>query len=218
MVGNRAVEGVFVENRFLHPGMNFGLAFPKGWEGANSPSAVFAQRPDEKGVIVLSLAGEGDDPVEVAKAFMQENELRGQLRPLELGALAAVEGETESGDRHSRSAVYLMWIASGGFVYQILGVCPISEYAELRGVFRGVAASFHPLSRAEREEIFEKRLRVAIAQKGETLGALLERSHNAWEPERAAVANGMELGTALEAGALAKIAVLEAYTRAAADD
>jgi predicted Zn-dependent protease len=196
VVGNRAAEGVFVENRFLHPGMNFALAFPKGWEGANSPS----------------------DPLEVAEAFMQESELRGQLRPLELGALAAVEGETESDDKHGHSAVYLFWVASGGFVYQIVGVCPISEYAELRGVFRGAAASFHPLSRSEREEIFEKRLRVATAHKGETLGALLERSHNAWEPERAAVANGVELETELVAGTPVKIAALEPYTRSPAGE
>jgi predicted Zn-dependent protease len=218
VVGERAAEGVFVENRFLQPDMDFAITFPEGWKTVNSRSAVGAQSSDEKGAVVLKLAGEGDDPMQAANAFASSYGLKGQLRSLEVGGLTAVEGETEVVRGSARSAVYLMWIASNGLVYQIAGACPSADYERLGGAFRATATSFHPLRRDERKQIFEKRLRVTIARQGETLDALLQRSQNAWEPKRAAVANSMELGTTLEAGALAKIAVLEPYTKAAADD
>jgi len=212
VVGDRAAEGVFVENRFLQPDMDFGLSFPEAWKTVNGRSAVSAQSPDEKGMIVLTVAGKGDDPMEVADAFARQHPLQVRPHPLEVGSLTAAESETETGPVHDRSAVYLMWIASGDLVYQIAGVCPSSDYAKLRPDFRATATSFHPLSQAERKEIFEKRLRLVPAREGETLSVLLERTDNAWEPERAAVANGVELDTALEAGMLTKIAVPEPYT------
>lgn len=215
VVGGRAAEGVFVGSRFLQPDMDFAVAFPEGWKTANARSAVSAQSPDEKGVLILSVAEEGKDPRETADAFAQKHALRAPLRPIEIGELAAVETEAELGSMLDRSSVYLVWIASGGLVYQIAGVCPSSHYKELRPVFRGTATSFHTLSRTEREQISEKRLRLVAARKGETFGALLERSGNAWEPKRAAVANAVELDTKLAAGALTKIAVPEPYRRAA---
>jgi predicted Zn-dependent protease len=218
VVGDRAAEGVFVENRFLQPDMDFAITFPKGWETINSRSAVLAQSSDEKGAVVLKLAGEGDDPMQAANAFARDHGLRGQLRPLEVGGLAAVEGETEVVRGSDLSGVYLMWITSNGLIYQIAGVSPSSDYKRFRGAFRETATSFHTLSRDERKQIFEKRLRLTTARKGETLSALLRRSQNAWEPKQVAIANGIELSTALAAGAPVKIAVLEPYTNAATDD
>jgi hypothetical protein len=56
-------------------------------------------------------------------------------------------------------------------------------------------------------------LRIARANGGETLAALVERSSSAWSAERTAIANALDSGARLEKGRAVKIAVRAPYRR-----
>ena len=74
-----------------------------------------------------------------------------------------------------------------------------------------MARSFRPLEPDERELIQETRLRVVEAAEDETLAELSARTHNTWDLNRTAVANGLFIDSHLRAGRLVKVAVQQTY-------
>ncbi len=206
LVGASAKEGVFDKNKFHHPVLNLSVAFPKRWETFNTANAVGAGSPDQNAVVILTLAGEGDDPAEAARSFRTESGVRARnIESFRIGSLKATRSQIETGGFFSRRSVELTWIAHGGHIYQIAGVSKAGEFGNYRPTFVAVAKSFHPLRQAERDSIREDRLRVTRAQKAETVESVLDRSGSRWNPEAAAVANGVEVDTPFEKGRPVKI-------------
>jgi predicted Zn-dependent protease len=211
VVGERAAEGVFVGNRFLQPELDFALTFPKDWETTNGRDHVAARSPDKKGFLVLQIVGEGEDPLEAARAFAKKHSLRDEPQALRIAGLAAAQAVSES----SRSTlVHLTWVAHGGRVYQLAGISPAESFAAQVSLFDAAGRSFRPLKQAERAEIRESRLRVTGARAGETLEQLVERTGSSWTPEETAVANGIKVGVALPDGKPIKLAMPEPYRSA----
>ncbi|NIN65918.1 MAG: M48 family metalloprotease, partial [Anaerolineae bacterium] len=62
LVGNSPAEGVFFENQFLQPDLDFTLHFPPKWDTVNAPNLVAAKAPDEDVLVLVQLVGQGDDP------------------------------------------------------------------------------------------------------------------------------------------------------------
>jgi predicted Zn-dependent protease len=214
LVGPGAKEGVFDGRDFLHPELGFALAFPEGWETANSPQVVGASAPDGDAVVVLALVAEGDDPVQAARAYRAKSGARvSEPQRMSVGGLPAARAELRSGGFFSRHAAEITWVAYGGRVYQITGASSEGDFHAVQPAFRAVAGSFHPLQPAERGAIREDRLRLVAARAGETLEQVVERSGCRWAPERAAVANGIQVGSRYDSGALVKITRAEHYTQ-----
>jgi predicted Zn-dependent protease len=210
-VGPAASEGVFIDGRFLHPDLGFGVTFPEGWETANTRNAVGAIQKDQLGQVVVEIVAEGTDPMEQALAFDREVRLADTPRRRTISGLQAAQAECELGGRRDRLRVLVTWIAHRGRIYRVSGVAAERHFGPLEPRFAAVAQSFHPLTDAERAEIHQDRLRIASAREGEQLEALGARTHNQWSVERTAVTNGIEVGTGLAAGQLVKIAVAEPY-------
>ncbi len=206
LVGASASEGVFDGNRFLHPGLNLAVAFPTSWVTANTSQAVGATSPDKDAVVVLTLAGEGVDPVAAARAFRTESGQRVRdLESFKIGSLDATRSRLETGGFFSRRSVDLTWIAYAGRIYQIAGISASSNFQDFQPTFVAVSKSFHPLRQAERDSIREDRLRVVRAHKGEKIEEILERSGSRSDPEAIAVANGVQADTRFDSGAPVKI-------------
>ena len=60
-----------------------------------------------------------------------------------------------------------------------------------------------------------KRMRISVAQGGESLSQLGRRVGNRWDPNETAVANGLHVAEPLEAGQLVKIARREPVEQSA---
>jgi predicted Zn-dependent protease len=210
LVGPNPAEGVLVESDFLHPELGFALAFPREWKTQNQPQFVVAVPPEgeERTAIVLALAGEGEDPVEAAKADELDESLLAELERLEINGLRAARVVTEGGD----FGFDLTWIAHGEHVYRIASVSPGSEFARHRDSFLGVAESFRPLRAEDRARIREERLRVRSARKGESLAAFVERTGGTRSPEETAIANGLDADARLGHGQLLKVPISQRYT------
>jgi predicted Zn-dependent protease len=210
LVGPNPAEGVFVEGEFLHPELGFALSFPPAWENENKQHFALAVAPEEKGktAIVLSLAGEGEDPSEGARADELDERLVRELEPVEINGLRAVRLVTEK----RGSGFDLTWIAHGGRVYRIAGVSPVSDFARYRDTFAAAARSFRPLGSSDWPRIRENRLRVRPSREGEGLSEFLERTGGAGSVEETAVANGLEDDVRLDGGQLLKVAIPQRYT------
>lgn len=210
-VGENAAEGVFRDALFLHPDMNFVIEFPEGWKTVNTQSAVYASAEAGDGVVALEVVAEGDDPAAYFEKVNADND--GELRPtlLKIGSLDAIRTGVEKRGRGGTQTIELTWIGYQGQIYQVTGVMLKRRAAEYQPLVRAWAESFRPLTSAQRRSITQDRLRIARAREGESLVALADRMGTPWEPERVAVANALQEGATLDAGALVKVSIAEPY-------
>ena len=182
-----AYEGVFRENRFLHPDLGFSLRFPPGWRTHNEPSQVFAVAPFRDGVVLMHGPSLGDDPRAAAEDFATREGLELENpQVLRIAGLSAYRAKAVAGMEPGARRKY-------------------------RALFRRFAHGFRPLSDEERDSVRELRLRSVRALEGESLAALSTRSGNQWDLLYTAVANGLQVDTRLEEGQRIKIARLERY-------
>ncbi len=216
-VGVPASEGVFEEERFLHPDLDFMLRFPDGWTTLNTRAAVGAFSPRRDANVYLEYQTRGDDPQKAAEEFLAKSEREGvriaieKMQPLTLGEAKAfrIEGSVVSG---GNASVVLTWIAYRGSILRLTGAAPSSAAASrYHGTFVAVARSFRPLPEGWRSRIEEERLRVEPAHAGESLQAFSQRTGNGWDLLTTAVVNGIFSDASLHEGELLKIAVTEAY-------
>jgi predicted Zn-dependent protease len=209
LVGPSPAQGVFVDDAFFHPQLGFAWRVPAGWEHDNQPGAVIAVDPASEGrvALLLQLAGEGDDPVAVAVAEGLGEEHRRALHRLEIGGRPAAQLElTRGGD-----AALLTWLALGGRVYRVVGICPVAELGARHAQFVDATRALRELTPADRGRIEAARLRVLVSRPGESVEALAERAESPWSPARIAIANDLDAAAPLAAGARVKLPVREAW-------
>ena len=212
VVGQSAADGVFQEQTFVHPELGIAVTFPKGWKTRNERDGVGATAPDGRAAIVLEV-GEGDDPAAAVAALDKESgsNLSSRIERLTIDGHPAVHlvGQAMSSD--GPLAVDLTWVAVGGRVFRLLGATKPETFDRHASTFRATAATFHEPTAAERARVRETRLRIVRAREGESIAALVERSHSVWRDDMTAIVNGLERYAPLTGGQAVKVAVSEAY-------
>jgi predicted Zn-dependent protease len=214
LVDEDPAEGVVRDSSFLHPDLDLHLAFPPGWRVQNGREAVGAQAPDGAALLVLQGQEQGSDPRAAAERFLRANEQA--LALVEHGAFRAAgvpayRVRARVSLQQGTAGGEFFWLAQRGTVYRLQGLAPAQRFASFVPAFRESAASFRPLTKAERASIRERRLRVVAARAGESLASLTERAGNVWRSEQVALANGLEPGATLSAGRRVKVAVEVPY-------
>jgi len=210
VVGQRAANGIFVGQTFLHPDFKIFLRFPEKWHLQNSPEQVAAAAPDGEALMLLKAVAEGTDPMEGARALERttKSEIVSKTQKTTINGLPAAHTQMSP---DSKVELDLTWIAHRGVIYLLAGVAPRNRFGAVRPIFAQTTQSFRPLLPEEREAIREKHIRLVKAQAGETVEALTARSGSAWKTDEVAVANGLASGEQLTAGQVIKVAVAEPY-------
>jgi predicted Zn-dependent protease len=210
VVGQRAANGILMDQLFFQPDLNFTLQLPDKWKIENTPQMLVAAAPDGEGALLLRTVGEGQDPLDGARALEKttKSEILSKTQRFQIGDLPAARTHLKA---DSQTALDVTWIAHGGLIYQIAGVTPNRHFEAFKPILDATINSFRPMTAAERDGITEKRIRLVKAQAGETIGALAARSRSAWKPEEIAVANGLKVSDSLAQGQLLKVAVTESY-------
>jgi predicted Zn-dependent protease len=216
VVGEAADQGVFVEERFLHPDLNFTIRFPEGWKLVNAPTMVGAISPDRTVQIFLSAPTPGTDPRKAADVFVLQNGRRLGIQvvgaeELQIGELPAYRVLAWAQGPNGRVGSMLTWIAHEGRVYRVNAIAPAGMGRDYLGRSRTTAQSFRSLTPQELASIEENRLRVATARGGESLLELAERTGNVWSVHVTAVMNDHPPGESLAEGQVLKIARREPY-------
>jgi predicted Zn-dependent protease len=211
VVGQRAANGIFIKQSFLHPDFNFFVQFPESWKLENSPQKIAAGAPDGKAAVIVGAATQGTDPFDGARAVEKATKSSDILSRTEPVTIAGLPGAHTQIEADGRVTLDITWIAYGGMIYQVVGMAPTKLFDGLQGIFHSVAHSFRPLSDSERATITENRIRLVKAQAGETIEGLGIRADSAWTKEQIAVANALAVGNQLKDGQLLKVAITEHY-------
>lgn len=216
ILGTDPAEGVIQGARFLHPDLDFSVAFPAGWPIQNLPTAVVAISPKGDARFALELAGEGDDPEAVAREYLTRRlgEVRARIDFAEPQQTRCCKTFVVRGQVSTPQGVIagqLTWVALGGHVYRLsAATVPIvaEKYADRA---RQMVRSLRPLTPEERASITVDRLQLATANAGETIAVFSARTKNVYDVHRTAIANDIEVNARLRAGELLKIGVRGPY-------
>lgn len=214
LVGVDPSGGIFRDNRFLHPVLDFTLQMPPGWRTANGQNAVLSG--PESGDALIRLEGQGPaaDPASAARDFARASGLTLQSGDgAVIGGFPAYRAVAGAATRQGTVGLDLTWIQHPTGSYRVSGLAPADRFQRYAPAFRATATSFRALTDAERESITERRLRLAETRSGETLEAFSARVSNAWGPAETGIANGLEPGAPLPAGRVLKVAVEVPFAR-----
>jgi predicted Zn-dependent protease len=211
LVGGSARNGVIAGNEYLHPTLDFHLTLPKGWDVSQDDRSVRAVVPDKDAVVLLTLAGEGDDPEKVAKDVLRQIRFEIEKGPTthrgDRKSTTFVTARHDQGGKRYRYA--LAWIAQGGRVYQISAGAYLHTWESRQAELEAVAKSFRTMRASDTPKLREGRLRI-VAAKGRSLEKLMP-SEGAWSIEEASVANGIGGDAPSTRDGWYKIAPLEPY-------
>jgi predicted Zn-dependent protease len=216
LVGANPAEGIFEDQRYLHPDLDFTVAFPGGWQTLNERAGVGAFAPERDAQIILEIQSEGGDPATAAREALEALARDQRVRvtretALEIGPHPAYRVDLVAGSGRDAVAIDATWVAKGGLIYRFSGMAQQGAFEKRQPALRSVSGSFRRLQPTERASIRERRLRIAVALAGESLGELGARSGNAWSVEETAVVNGLAPSELLSAGQRVKVAARERY-------
>jgi predicted Zn-dependent protease len=208
-VGENPAYGVFLDERFAHPALDFSLDFPSGWKTLNQPLYVVGVAPEkQRAFAMLELAAEGDDPREGARQDGLDEKLLPSLELIHVNGLPA----TRIVSVQREATFHLTWIALGDSIYRVACVAETEQWPRYARSCDATAGSFRRLTGDDRGRIREERLRVVAARPGEDLERLLARAPSSWDARKAAIANGLsDTRTPLPSGFGVKLAVSRPY-------
>ena len=213
LVGDDPADGAFLEAQFFQPTLGITLRFPAEWQTRHTPRGAIGYTRDKEAVVLLTVAGKGDDPLQVARDAERAAGVRllERAQALEINGLRALRSVVAVDSEQGPTTLDFTWIAHAGIVHRILGVSPTPRYGAYRPLFDQTVSSFRGMTPADAAQIRETRLRVATAGAGERLGDVARRTGSVWSADEIAVANGLVADARLVAGQLIKVAVPEPY-------
>jgi predicted Zn-dependent protease len=215
-VGPRPEGGVFDDDRFLQPDMDFQLRFPPGWRVSNSTQAVGAVSPKRDAMIFLMADQPEGDPEQAAADFVIKTSQDFPVDvvrsgPVKIGGIDAWRIELEGSGRARGVTANVTFIPYRGATFRITGVAPSAAARTYNGRMLSTTRSFRSLSEEDRLKISGNQIHLVTAQPGETLEELGRRSGNTWNISTLAAYNGVFTTHRFEGGELVKTTRTEPY-------
>jgi predicted Zn-dependent protease len=210
--GNNPRKGLFNEEVFLHPDLNFTITFPKDWETFNQPTTVGAIHKDRRAGAFVGLEDPSKSPEEYARMFEQEIEKEYKQKPFRSeprdvnnypGYLISMVDNT--GDE--TMYIHILWLKMDGKLFKLIGFAPEALESELQKT----AMSLRALTSAEREAIEVLTIRIVQANKNETVEELSKRTNNVVNTNVTSIINGVEEKAKLNEKQSLKIILKEKY-------
>ncbi len=222
-VGERPESGVFIENRFLHPVLDFQITFPAGWELSVNNRVVGARSPDTGAIVFLTSDQSAGDPrtrgEEWLARFLGEDVQVEATQSVSVGRMPAWRAELNTGgSRFGRVTGSATFVSYGDRTFRLVTVAPTrAARAQLRRALTAVR-SFRRLSPENRRLVRARRLRIVVAEPGESLADLGRRAEDTWVVTDRALVNGLFSNHSFEGGELIKVARSEAFYTVPIDD
>src|SRR5215468_163341 len=148
VVGHNPAACVLVGPQFVHPGFDLALEMPATWKTINTAEAAGAVAPDGDAAVVLSVSGEGDDPVAAARADGLKDP---QLEQVQRARVASLPAAVFVADTRSGQRVRLTWIAYRKHVFRVTGLARTRDWGRYGPIFEKTASTFRPLRPEDRE-------------------------------------------------------------------
>ena len=213
LIGPDPAAGIFRDQLFLHPDLNFAIEFPNQWDTLNQPTAVLAAPESRDAMIRLEPQGPAGDPRAAAAEFARENQLSfARSGAGRINGFDAFQAIAQAQTQQGTLGLHLTWISHPQMMVRITSMTPVNQFSRYSSLFDRTADSFRGLTQGEQGSFTELRLDVATARRGESLTALSQRTGNAWSAEETRVANALSSDN-LQSGQPLKIAREVPYRR-----
>lgn len=196
-------KGLFYDNVFVHPDLDFSIAFPKDWKTQNETHAVVAQRSDKKAAIYLGL----EDPSKKAAEFAKEFEAVALKKHKSTPIVSEAKGtdayllvyEDKSG--RENAYIHILWLRVGSNLIKLIGLAPKLMEQDLKES----ALSLHQLTKEERDTLKISVMRVVKAKEGETLQSIVTGSESTVPLNFHSIYNGIQSDQKLQSGQEVKV-------------
>jgi predicted Zn-dependent protease len=208
-------EGVFHDQRFIHPDLDFTLRFPDGWETSNTHAAVGAVSPARNAQIVLEGQGPGNDAELAASQYLgnpsNANIVVERSLQVPVGKHKGfrIDGKAKAGGGWLPIAI--TWVARYGMVYRFTAISAPGALQRYEGAYANLMRSFKSLTPQQKKSVYENRVHIVEAHEGEDLKTLSKRSGNDWDIQTTAVFNDLFANQPLTGGEAVKISVARRY-------
>jgi len=210
--GNNPRKGVFKEQVFFHPDLNFTITFPEDWETSNQSTTVSAIHKDRQAGVFVGLEDPSASPEQYAKVFEQEIEKEHDRKPSRSEARTVnghpgylISMEDNTGDESMY--IHILWLKMDKHLFKLIGIGPKSFETDLQNTAR----SFRTLTSAERRAMEVYTIRIVQANKNENLQKFSKRTKNVLKPQITSVMNGIEENVTLNVGQVLKVVTKEKY-------
>ena len=214
LFGYNPAKGIFKEQKFLHPELNFAIVFPEEWETFNQPTTVGAIHEDRKAGIFVGLEDPSKSPEDYARTFEQviENEYgtkptRSEPRTVNNHSGYLISMDDNTGDE--TMYIHILWLKMNGLLFKLIGIAPKSFEPDLQKTAR----SLRTLTLEERNSIDVYTVRIVKANRNETIEEISARSSNVVNTSITAVMNGIEEDAKLKNKQVVKIVLREKYIK-----
>ena len=214
LFGYNPAKGLFKDQKFLHPELNFAIVFPEEWETFNQPTTVGAIHEDRKAGIFVGLEDPSKSPEDYARTFEQEIEKEYGTKPTRSEHLTVnnhsgylISMDDNTGDE--TMYIHILWLKMNGLLFKLIGIAPKSLEPDLQKSAR----SLRTLTLEERNSIDVYTVRIVKANRNETIEEISARSSNVVNTSITAVMNGIEEDAKLKNKQVVKIVLREKYIR-----
>ncbi|MGI9628822.1 MAG: M48 family metalloprotease [Longimicrobiales bacterium] len=193
-------QGYFIEQRFLHPGLEFEITFPAGWGTQNGSQAVQAGSPDQDAIMGLTFAN-----AETARAAMdgfrgQEGVTPGRETRWRDSGIEALMTDFTATTEQGELAGTVMFAEYGGAVYQIMGYGPAASWSGPRAQVRASLDSFARLSDRRLLDVAPHRIEIVTVPASMSFTQFTNRYPSTVDVETVALVNQLDSSARLSRG------------------
>ena len=207
------VKGLFVENTFLHPDIDFSVAFPKGWTYFNKYNAAGAVNEKQDAFVYITMEDTLLSPKKKGTNYIKE--VKKMRRKLSIkGESATVNGNeaymVTVSEQVQADIVYahFIWILVDGNMYKLTGV----KTGGFKEAMKNSATSIHSLTAEEKDKVRVKKvLYTDILNDEESLETISTRTENELLDHLLFPLNGLESSAVLKKGDAFKVIKEYAY-------
>jgi predicted Zn-dependent protease len=204
MFGMNPREGFFKGTEFYHPELKFRMAFPNGWQTANTKQTVGAQSPQQDALIELTLA-QGSSADQAARAFLSQQGVQGgTLTRGNLNGLTAWSAPFAAATEQGTLRGNAVFVEYATHVYRLLAYGPEATWANNQALAQRSLTSFGPLTDPAILNVQPQHLTVFTLDRRTTIAELARQRPSPAPAATLALINQVEENTPLEPGRLVK--------------
>ena len=179
LFGESPRKGIISDNTFLHPELDFFVAFPEGWTINNQSSNISAYNQEQNSGILVALDNPSLTPKQAAHNFIDN------LKPEFKEKIVAKEDynmDNKSGyliyfqDQVKNETVYAyaLWVPLDNKLFSLMGIGTKKE----QQLLKKSANSLRKLNSQEKNNFTVNKMDIVLAKEGETLESLSKRVNN----------------------------------------
>ena len=210
--GEDPKQGYVEGNTFYHPELKFKFSFPAGWKLENSPLQVSITPPDQKALMLLTLANQKSLEAAVDTTIAQYKlTLQGSKRVTVNGLQAIMiqckqVTQDQSTGATQTNMVLSYFISHGGLIYVIHGVSTEADFNSYAGTMNSSMTTFSDLTDPAKINVKPKRIQVvAVQRNGPLSDAFAYYRVPQTQYKELSLLNDLELTDQVPAGKLIKI-------------